>query len=467
MDKRNFRSQLIAIWLQAMLYLSVFACFFLLLSITNAPIVKYSRTAAVTIATFGIVLFLLTNVYGGFRLGERKARPVFFAIVISVVLTDIFTYVILQIMNVNPANNQRLILFNEDFLLLCVSIAIQLGLIYLYVRLGNFLYFRINPPEHCCIIASSQEEADHVADKINTFARKYKICDVLHYHCDDLYQTIMEHDAVFLAGIPDTEEAAIETFCYKHGKSMYLTAELEDVIISSSAQIVLDDTLFLYSQRVEPTLLQRIIKRTMDILFSAIAIVLFSPVMLVSAIVIKCNDREGPVLFKQQRATINGRIFTIIKFRTMFEHDQTAHNYSSTKNDSRVTSAGHVLRRLRIDELPQLFNIFMGDMSFVGPRPEMLSNIDRYTRDVPEFEYRQKMKAGMTGLAQIDGKYNTSPKDKIILDLMYIHRFSLMLDIKLMLRTVTVLFRPDSSEGFQTRRRPGTMTMRIRAKARP
>ena len=156
------------------------------------------------------------------------------------------------------------------------------------------------------------------------------------------------------------------------------------------------------------------------------------------------------MLFKQKRATLNGKVFTIIKFRTMFDHDTTKTGQPTAKNDTRITKIGFVLRRLRIDELPQLFNIFVGDMSIVGPRPEMLENVDRYTRDVPEFVYRQKMKAGMTGLAQVDGKYNTSPKDKIILDLMYIHRFSLMTDIRLMLRTVTVLFRPDSNEGFHT-----------------
>ncbi|MBN1777951.1 MAG: exopolysaccharide biosynthesis polyprenyl glycosylphosphotransferase [Clostridiales bacterium] len=463
MKKRDFKSQLVTMASQAVLYLLVFASFFLLQAITNPQIIGYSRTAAITMATFAIVLLLLTNVYGGYRMGERKARSVFFAILISVVLTDIVTYVQLQIMNVNPANNPRLILFGEDFLLLCASVLIQTGVISLFVHLGDYVYYKINPPERCCIIASSQEQADHVAEKIGSFSRKYQLCDVLHYHCDDIYDTIVEYDVVFLAGIPDTEEAGIETFCYKHGKAMYLAAELEDVIISSSAQVVIDDTPFLYTHRAEPSLIQRFLKRGMDIILSVLGIIVLSPVMLVTAAVIKCSDK-GPVFFKQERATINGKVFTIIKFRTMFAHDPSRPHQSATKNDGRITGVGRVLRRCRIDEFPQLFNVFMGDMSIVGPRPEMLENVDRYTRDVPEFEYRQKMKAGITGLAQIDGKYNTSPKDKVILDLMYIHRFSLLLDIKLMLRTITVFFRPDSAEGFHTAQKPGTLTMRIRPK---
>ena len=465
MKNRSIQSQLLTTMFQALLYLCVFAVFFFLQAINNPQLLGYSRTTAVTIVTFVVMMFLLFNVYGGFQMGERKTRSVFFAILISVILTDVVTYLLLQVMNVNPAKNPRLILFGIDFLWFCVAIVLQTGLIYFIVRLGDNIYYKINPPLSCCIVAASQEHADHVAEKIRSFPKRYRLQDVLHYHCDDLKETILENDVVFLAGIPDTEEAAIEAFCYKHGKSMYLAAELEDVIISSSAQVVIDDTLFLHTFEVEPTLFQRAVKRTMDIILSAIGIVIFSPVMLVSALIIKSYDK-GPVFFKQKRATLNGKVFTIIKFRTMFDHDQSKPLNSTAVNDSRITKVGHVLRRLRIDEIPQLFNIFVGDMSIVGPRPEMLENVERYTRDVPEFVYRQKMKAGMTGLAQIDGKYNTTPKDKIILDLMYIHRFSLMSDIRLMLRTVTVFFRPDSVEGFH-RKKAETMPIRIRPKTRP
>ena len=463
MKKQVFRSQLMTTVFQAALYVLVFLSFFLLLSITNPQIINMSRTAAITMATFAIVLFILTNVYGGYKLGTGRARSVFFSILISIVMTDIVTYIQLQIMNVNPANNQRLILFGEDFLLFCLIVLLQGVFVFLFVKLGYVFYFKINPPERCCIIASSQEQADHIAGKIGGYAQKYKLCDVLHYNCDDLYETIRDHDVVFLSGIPDTEEAQIETYCYKHGKTIYLLAELEDVIISSSAQIVIDDTPFLFTHHVEPTLTQRFMKRVMDLVISTVGIVLLSPLMIAAAISIKVTSK-GPVFYRQERATINGNVFMIIKFRTMYDQNSENQGESASENDARITNIGRVMRKYRIDELPQLFNVFIGDMSVVGPRPEMLENVDRYTREVPEFEYRNQMKAGLTGQAQIDGKYNTSPKDKVILDLLYIEQFSLSLDIKLMLRTLTVFFRHDSTEGFPTRKKGSPMPMRIRPK---
>jgi lipopolysaccharide/colanic/teichoic acid biosynthesis glycosyltransferase len=174
--------------------------------------------------------------------------------------------------------------------------------------------------------------------------------------------------------------------------------------------------------------------------------------MLFAAAAIKLTS-PGKVFFRQDRATIGGRVFQIVKFRTMYDTACGAQGQSACENDGRITRVGRFLRKYRIDELPQLFNVLVGDMSIVGPRPEMLENVNRYTQEVPEFEYRNQMKAGLTGMAQIDGKYNTAPQDKVILDLLYIENFSLMMDLKLILRTATIFFRRDSTEGFQTDRK--------------
>jgi lipopolysaccharide/colanic/teichoic acid biosynthesis glycosyltransferase len=181
--------------------------------------------------------------------------------------------------------------------------------------------------------------------------------------------------------------------------------------------------------------------------------------MIFAAVAIKLTS-PGRLFFRQERATIGGRVFQIIKFRTMYETACDALGQSACENDGRITRVGRFLRKYRIDELPQLLNVLMGDMSIVGPRPEMLENVNRYTQEVPEFEYRNQMKAGLTGMAQIDGKYNTTPKDKVILDLLYIENFSLMMDLKLVMRTATIFFRRDSTEGFQAGRKAFCPIMR-------
>ena len=437
--------------LQVILYILMFLCFFGFQAISNPQVLNLSRTAVTTMMAFFLSTMILSVVYGGFDIGLRKKRSVLSSMCLTFLFSDIVTYLFLQIMNVNPQNpeaNKRLTLMGEDLLLLVASIVVQMVLIYLIVSIGHKLYYRLNPPKRSLIVTSSQELANQVASKLEIHKKRYRLCECVHYECADVQESILAHDVVFLAGVPDTEEGQLEAFCYQNNKSIYLMAELEDVIISTAHSVVLDDMPFLHIHRVEPTPFQMLFKRLMDICISLFGLIFFSPVMLIAALAIKMGD-NGPVFFRQQRATINGNIFNIFKFRTMsVAASNETQQHSATKDDDRVTPVGRFLRVSRIDELPQLWNVLKGDMSIVGPRPEMLENVNKYTAEVPEFRYRQQMKAGMTGLAQIEGKYNTSPKDKAMLDLIYIEQFSLAQDLKLMLRTLTIFFRRDSTEGF-------------------
>ncbi|MBE5802573.1 MAG: sugar transferase [Clostridiales bacterium] len=467
-NRRFFLTQIVKLLLQSILYILLFSAFFGFQSISNPQILNLSRTAVTTMVAFCLSTLTLSAVYGGFDIGIRKRRSVLSSMSLTFFFTDIVTYLFLQIMNVNPQNpeaNQRLMLWGEDFLWLIAAIAVQLVLIYLFVTIGHRLYYRINPPQRSLIITSSQELANQVARKLESYRARYQLCEVIHYECPDVKKTILEHEVIFLAGIPDTEEGLLEAYCYKHHRSIYLMAELEDVIISTAESAILDDMPFLSIHRVEPTIMQRFFKRLIDIVCSLSGLIITSPILLITALLIKLTD-NGSVFFRQKRATIDGKVFEIVKFRTMYEQDRDVEQYSAQKDDARVTPLGNFLRKYRIDELPQLYNVLKGEMSMVGPRPEMLENVDKYTREVPEFRYRQQMKAGLTGLAQIEGKYNTSPKDKAMLDLLYIEQFSLAQDFKLMLRTLTVFFRRDSTEGF------GEVTsncpkMRVTAKERP
>ena len=204
---------------------------------------------------------------------------------------------------------------------------------------------------------------------------------------------------------------------------------------------------------------QMLLKRVMDIIgglvgsiFTLILTIFIGPIIYIKS--------PGPIFFKQERVGLNGKIFKMYKFRSMYVDAEERKSELLSQNeiaggvmfkireDPRITRVGRFIRRTSIDELPQFWNILRGDMSLVGPRPEMLENITRYKRDLPEFQFRERMKAGLTGYAQIEGRYNTSPEDKLALDLFYIEGFSLWTDMKLLLRTVTVFFRPDATQGF-------------------
>jgi len=190
------------------------------------------------------------------------------------------------------------------------------------------------------------------------------------------------------------------------------------------------------------------------VVISLLALVLFSPFIAVISLLIHLED-GGPVIFRQSRLTADGQTFTIRKFRTMIPNSEDEHFQTSiTVDDPRITRVGAFLRRFRLDEIPQFYNILIGDMSLVGPRPEMMANVSRYKMELPAFVYREKMKAGLTGYAQIEGRYNTTAEDKLMLDMMYIESFSIWLDIKLLLRTFTVLTKKDSTQGFLSRKVP-------------
>jgi lipopolysaccharide/colanic/teichoic acid biosynthesis glycosyltransferase len=256
----------------------------------------------------------------------------------------------------------------------------------------------------------------------------------------------MDVDTVIIYNVPVNERTEILEYCYQNMKSVLFNPEMYDIIETNSKQIIVDDISMLGNFSKGFTLEQRVLKRAMDIVLSVIVIIITSPILLVAAIAIKVED-GGKVIFKQNRATRYGKIFQIYKLRTMKEDSGT---YALTENDSRVTKVGSVLRKYRIDELPQFINVLRGDMSVVGPRPEMLANIFNYTNEMPEFEYRLRVKAGITGHAQIAGRYNTTPKDKLILDLSYIEEYSFWLDVKLLFQTIIVLFKKDSTAAFTT-----------------
>lgn len=426
------------------LYAACFATFFLMFSIDNREIIGLSRTAAVTLSTYCIILLLLTGIYGKYDVGMRKNKQIVFSITIAHFLTDLVTYFELSIMKTNEANNTTFRLDNLGILLLVILI--QTVLILIMTAAGNAFYFWINAAEKCLIVTSDETEAKRVASSLSGFKRRYELIGIIKYDSPELEENMLKADTIFLYEVPVEVRTNIVDFSYQNLKNVYFNPHIADILEHNSKAVTVDDISFLASEFHTITFEQRIIKRLMDIFISALGIIITSPILLVSAIAIKRFD-GGSVLFKQKRATVHGKVFEIYKFRTMREN---AGNYSVTENDDRVTKPGKFLRKYRIDELPQLFNILKGDMSLVGPRPEMLENVEDYTKELPEFRYRLRMKAGLTGYAQIIGKYNTSSRDKLVLDLMYIENYSILKDIQLLFQTVLVLFKADdSTEAFK------------------
>lgn len=445
-DKRLL-SEVAVLGMKAALYLLLCATFFICLSVNNWQILVISRTAAVTLLTFFLFGVVMISVYGGFAVGRQKSRPIAISLSLAVMLTDVVTYLQLQIMNVNEANNDHLVLFGPDIWWLLLTMALQCALIALFVRAANRLFFRFHTPQRCLLVTAPGCDAAAIVRKIERLPLQYAVGQVCDYQDGRIGEAMESCDTVFFCGVPADVRVRLAERCYALNKNIYIHMDVADVITHSAEHIVLDDMPFLDLENGALSIEQRIVKRMMDITLSLCALLILSPVMIICAAAIKIGDR-GPVIYRQRRATRGGEVFEILKFRTMRADNGEGVQHSATKGDDRITPVGRVLRKCRLDELPQLFNILRGDMSLVGPRPEMLENVTQYTRDVPEFSYRLKVKAGLTGYAQIEGKYNTSPKDKMIMDLLYIERYSAWLDIKLILRTLTVFFKTDSTEAF-------------------
>ena len=445
---KRHRSAMVVGLITAIMYISLTLIFFGVMSINNWQIRHASRTLGTTLLTYAAMTWVMTLVYGGFDVGRRKNKPIISSMALGVIVVDMVTYLQLQIMNVNENNNDHLILFGADFPYLLLCMALQLAAIILFVRIGNDSYFRMNPPRECLLVLGAPGEEAQARRKIDRYKLQWHVADVALFDAPDMAERIRKSETVILSGLPAEEQMRLLKLCYNLQKDVLCRAQLEDIMLSNARQVIVDDAPFLAMEYRKMTILQRLIKRVMDILVSALVLLLFSPLMGLIALCIHLED-GGKVIFRQKRMTVNGRTFNICKFRTMSEAASAkAHQVSATTDDARITRVGRMLRRTRLDELPQMWNILRGDMTLVGPRPEMLENVEKYKRELPAFAYREKMKAGLTGYAQIEGRYNTTAEDKLMMDLMYIESFSIWLDIKLLFRTFTVFFKSDSTEGF-------------------
>lgn len=401
----------------------------------------------VEIAFYGLILLCLSAMYGGMRLGYLRNSELIFSQLFATVLALMFIYVELSIMAHQP-------FVLKVFIMMLVEQTIT---VVIYTNIANRIYRSIFPPRKLLLIHGERPIED-IYNKFESRKDKYSIEKTLCIRegLDRICQEIVsnyekgECNAVVVWDVSTAERNTILKFCYARSIRIYIMPKITDVILAGAEELHIFDSPLLLTREYSLSMEQRFIKRSIDIICSLILLLITSPIMLITAVAIKVYD-GGPVLYKQVRCTRNQREFQIMKFRSMrtdAERDGVAR--LAQKHDSRITPIGKFIRTCRIDELPQLVNIFMGDMSFIGPRPERPEIIKEYVEVMPEFVYRMKVKAGLAGFAQVYGKYNTSPYDKLKLDLIYIENYSVWLDLKLMLLTLKVLFWPDSTEGVES-----------------
>ena len=310
------------------------------------------------------------------------------------------------------------------------------------------IYRKLFPP--LSVIEIYGDYQNQLCEKMNTIHYKYHIEKSISYSEDEaqIRNDISGYDAVLLNDLPAHMKNKLLKICFETGKRVYYAPKISDIIVKNSEELNLLDTPLFLNRNNGITPVQRFIKRTFDIVLSTASLIVLSPLILITAIAIHAED-GGPVFYKQERVTIRGRRFMIIKFRSMIvDAEKDGRPRPAGEKDDRITRVGSFIRATRIDELPQLINILKGDMSIVGPRPERWEHVEMYTEQIPEFVLRSKMKGGLTGYAQVYGKYNTTALDKLKLDLLYITNYSFLLDIQIIFETIKILVQKESTEGF-------------------
>lgn len=390
---------------------------------------------------FFLILFIY--IYGGMRYGYLKNSNIIFSQELSLICANVLIYLETVLLSAKFVDILPLL---EMTLIQGVSIAI-------YSFCMDKLFKKLFPPHKITVLYQEYDPSD-MLQKVKTRQDRYRIKEVVSVdrEWNEIVEIIDHSQAIMIYDVHSELRNKIVKYCYEKDVRLYVTPKISDVLLRSSENIHLFDSPLLLLRNSGMSFEDRLLKRLLDILVSLVVIIVTSPIMLIIAIVIKAYDR-GPVFFKQKRCTLDGKVFEIHKFRSMIvDAEKEGISVPAADKDPRITPVGHIIRATRLDELPQIFDILIGNMSLVGPRPERIEHVEKYTEDIPEFAYRLKVKGGLTGYAQIYGKYNTTAYDKLKLDLMYIQNYSILLDIKLILMTIKIIFMKESTEGFDEKR---------------
>lgn len=395
----------------------------------------------VVILSFIVIFVVFSTLYGAFKIGVYRIHEVIYSFSLSVIFTNFIMYLELSLIA------RELI----AVLPMLLGVIYQILVIAVISTCANIIYFKLYAARRIVAVYDDKRKCDLLIKKMTKIRERFSVekhIDASKYTLEEIKNEINNYEAVLICTNDKNLQRQLLSYCYTNEKRTYLLPDITDIITNSSYEIQISDSPVLMSRNRGLTIEQEIIKRAADIFVSALALIITSPIMLLCALAIKLDD-GGPIFFKQNRITKGGKIFNVLKFRSMIVDADRDGAKKAVNNDDRITRVGRIIRACRVDELPQLINILLGDMSVVGPRPERIENVYEYSQKFPEFELRHKVKAGLTGFAQLYGKYNTSPEDKLNMDLFYIETYSIMQDIKLLILTIKVLFMKESTEGFE------------------
>lgn len=391
------------------------------------------------IAIYAVILMAFFLAYGAGKIGYLRSFEIFLSQAISLLMTNLIAYAQLSLMNAGLAKVKYILLLSAG----------QLVFALFWSFFSNFIYRVVFAPRDLLLVYGDRP-VDTIVKKFNSRKDRFVISKIMNISEgeDKIKEEVLKrYQGLVIWDIPTKSRNNLLKYCYSRSIRVYMMPKISDVIVQGADVLHFFDTPIMLTREYPLSFEQRCIKRLIDLICAILLIVITSPIMLITALVIKLYDR-GPVFYKQKRVTIGGKIFKIIKFRSMrVDAEKDGKARLASKKDPRITPVGRFIRKVRIDELPQLFNILKGEMSFIGPRPERPEIIKEYVREMPEFKFRTKVKAGLAGYAQVYGKYNTTPYDKLKLDLIYIENYSTWMDLRLMLLTLKVLFLPDATEG--------------------
>lgn len=397
----------------------------------------------VSCAIYAIIYISFCSLYQAFRIASSSNSETMFVQMVSFGIADLILYA------------ESCLIYNRYVNILPGSIAVLLQIFGTWIIILKTKQYMMKHfvPKKTLLLYGNRAGRKDAEFFVKRLLAKYKhLFDITSIEYDGISESQLLgffriNDVVILYEVSEERRGHFMKLCIENKKKLYFTPRIEDILCQgASIKSLLDTPLFKYEYKYESRK-GYVGKRLFDISFSFIFIIITLPLMLVTVIAIKAED-HGPALFRQKRCTKDGKVFEILKFRSMIV-DAEKNGVTPCKNgDTRITKVGKIIRTARIDELPQLFNVLKGDMSFVGPRPERIEHVRQYIEEIPEFAYRMRVKGGLTGYAQIYGKYNTSAYDKLRLDLMYIENQSLFLDLKILMLTLKTGFQSDSTEGF-------------------